>query len=54
MTNECNLVRVALEALLVLLYAWNSCPVPGTDISCSLMAVGHEFAFPIGFLTGMH
>ena len=33
MTNECNLVHVALEELLLLLYAWNSCSVPGTDIS---------------------
>jgi hypothetical protein len=54
MTNECNLVHVALESLLLLLYAWNSCPVPGTDISCSLVAVGRKFAFPINFSTGMH
>jgi hypothetical protein len=53
MTNECNMVRVALEALLLLLYAWNSYPIPGTDISCSLVAIGHEFAFFIDFLTGM-
>jgi hypothetical protein len=32
MTNECNSIRVALEAILLLIYAWNSCPVPGTDI----------------------
>jgi hypothetical protein len=50
MTNECNTVRVALEALLLLLlYAWNLCPVPGTDISRSLVAVGREFAFPIDY-----
>jgi hypothetical protein len=54
MTNKQNLVHVALESLLLLLYAWNSCPVPGTDISCSLVAVGQEFAFPIKFSTGMH
>jgi hypothetical protein len=29
MTHELNLVHVVLEALLLLLYAWNSCPVPG-------------------------
>jgi hypothetical protein len=49
MCNERDLVRV-----LLLLWAWNSCPVPGTDISCSLVAVGHEFAFPIDFLGGKH
>lgn len=46
--------RVALEAILLLLYAWNSCPVPGTDISRSLIAVGREFAFPIDYSTGKH
>ena len=51
MCSECDTVRVALESLslLLLLYAWNSCPVPGTDISCSLVAVGWEFAFPIDY-----
>jgi hypothetical protein len=54
MTKKSNLVRVALESLLLLLYAWNSCPIPGTDISCSLVAVAREFAFPINFSVGMH
>ncbi len=54
MTNECGMVRVALESLLLLLYAWNSCPVPGTDISRSLVAVGREFAFPIDYSSGKH
>jgi hypothetical protein len=54
MTNESNSVRVALEAILLLLYAWNSCPIPGTDISRSLVAVGHEFAFPINYSTNKH
>jgi hypothetical protein len=49
MTNEHGTVRVALESLLLLLYAWNSCLVPGTDISCSLVAVGQEFAFRIDY-----
>jgi hypothetical protein len=40
MCNERDTVRVALESLLFLLYAWNSCPVPRTDISRSLVAVG--------------
>jgi hypothetical protein len=43
-----------LESLLLLLYAWNSCPVPGTDISRSLVAVGCEFAFPIDYSSGKH
>ncbi len=54
MCNEQDSVRVALEAILLLLYAWNSCPVPGTDISCSLIAVGRDFAFPINFSSGKH
>jgi hypothetical protein len=54
MCNERDSVRVALEAILLLLYAWNSCPVPGTDISRSLIAVGREFAFPIDFSSGKH
>ena len=52
MTNKRNSIRVALEAILLLIYAWNSCPVPGTDISRSLVAVGCEFQFPIDFLSG--
>jgi hypothetical protein len=54
MCNERNSVRVALEAILLLLYAWNSCPVPGTGISCSHVAVGCKFAFPIDFSSGKH
>ncbi len=37
-----------------MLYAWNSCPVPGTDISHSLVPVGREFAFPINFSASKH
>ena len=54
MTNERDSVRVALKAILLLLYAWNSCPIPGTDISRSLVAVGCEFAFPINYSTNKH
>ena len=54
MSNERDTVRVALESLLLLLYAWNSCPVPGTNISCRLVAVGHKFAFLIDYSTGKH
>ena len=51
-TNERDSIRVALEAILLLIYAWNSCQVPGTDISRSLVAVGREFQFPIDFSSG--
>ena len=47
MTNERDSICIELEAILLLIYAWNSCPVPGTDISRSPIAVGREFAFPI-------
>jgi hypothetical protein len=52
MFNERDSIRIALEAILLLLYAWNSCPVSGTDISRSLVAVGREFAFPINYSSG--
>ena len=54
MCNEQDTVWVTLESLLLLLYAWNSCPVPGTNISCSLVAVGRKFAFPIDYSSGKH
>jgi hypothetical protein len=54
MCNECDSNCVALKAILLLIYAWNSCPVPGTDISRSMVAVGREFAFPIDFSAGKH
>jgi hypothetical protein len=54
MTNERRTVCVALESLLLLLYASNSCPVPGTDTSRSLVAVGQEFAFPINYSSNKH
>jgi hypothetical protein len=54
MTNERKSVHVALEATLLLLYAWNSCPITGTDISRSLVAAGPEFAFPINYPTNKH
>jgi hypothetical protein len=52
MTNERGSIQVALEAILLLIYAWNSCPIPGTDISRSLIAVGCKFAFPIDYSAG--
>jgi hypothetical protein len=43
MTNERDSVRVAMEAILLLLYAWNSDPIPGTDLSRCCVALGREF-----------
>ena len=54
MCNERDSVRIALEAILLLLYAWNSCPVPESDISRSLVAVCKEFVFPIDYSSGKH
>ena len=54
MSNERDSVRIAHEAILLLLYAWNLCPVPGTDISRSLVAVGREFLFLIDFSFSKH
>jgi hypothetical protein len=54
MCNERDTNRIALEGILLLIYAWNSCPVPGTDISRSMVALGREFAFPIDFSVGKH
>ena len=46
--------RVALEGILMSLYAWNSAPVIGTDISRSLWVTGREFNSPIDFSTEQH
>ncbi len=54
MVNKQDSPRIALKALLLLINAWNSCPVPGTDIPRSLVAVGRKFQFPIDFSSGKH
>jgi hypothetical protein len=54
MTNERDSTWVALEAIILLMYACNSCPVPGTDISQSMVAVSKELSFPIDFSTSKH
>jgi hypothetical protein len=54
MCNKRDSVWVALEAIFLLLYASNSCPFPGRDISRSLVAVGRKFAFPIDFSSRKH
>ena len=52
--NERGSNRVALEGILMALYAWNSAPIVGTDISRSLVVVGREFSFPIDFSADRH
>ena len=52
--NEHRNNRVALEGILVSLYAWNLAQVIGTDISRSLLVVGREFQFRIHFLSEQH
>ena len=52
--NERATNRVALEGILMALYAWNSAPVNGTDMSRSLLVVGREFQFPIDFSADEH
>ncbi len=54
MTNKQDSICVALKAILLLLCSWNSYPIPGTDISQSLVAIGCEFAFPIDYSTNKH
>ena len=47
--QERTSTKIGREGLLLLLYAWNSCPIPLTDISRSLLVTGREFQFPIDF-----
>jgi hypothetical protein len=54
MTNERDSVRVAMEAILLLLYAWNSTPIPGMDLSRYFVTLGREFQFPINFSANKH
>ena len=54
MCNERESIRIAPEAILLLLYAWNSCPVAGTDLSRSFVAMGRIFQFPIDFSDRKH
>jgi hypothetical protein len=50
MCNESDSIRVALEALLLLLCM----ELLSVDILHSLVAVGREFAFPIDFSSRLH
>ena len=52
--NERGTNKVALEGISMDLYAWNSTPVVGTDILCSLLVMGRKVQFPIDFSADMH
>ena len=52
--NERGTIKVSESGILLALYAWNSAPVVGTDISRSLVVVGREFHFPIDFSAEQH
>ena len=54
MTNKRGSVRVTLEVTLLLIYAWNSSSIPGINLSRSLVAIGHEFTFPVDFSAAKH
>jgi hypothetical protein len=47
--NDRETNRVFVGGTHMLTYAWNSCPVLGTDLSRSLLTVGREFHIPIDF-----
>jgi hypothetical protein len=49
--NDRDSNRVFVEGSETLTYAWNSCPVLGTDLSRSLLITGREFKFPIDFVS---
>jgi hypothetical protein len=54
MMNKGGLVWVAMEAILLLLHAWNSAPIPGTDLLRYFVTLGQEFQFPIDFSSKKH
>ncbi len=45
--NNRDTNKVFVEGAETLTYAWNSCPVVGTDLSRSLLTVGCAYHFPI-------
>ena len=46
-TQEQGTLAVSREAILLLIYAWNSCAVPLTNISRAMVVTGQDFSFPI-------
>ena len=47
--QEQESTQIGREGILLLIYGWNSCPIPMTDIYRSLVVCGREFTFPINF-----
>ena len=54
MANKQGTIRIAMEAILLLPYAWNSAPISGTNLSRCFVALGQEFQLPIDFSTNKH
>ncbi len=54
MYDKRGTIRIAMEAIILLLYVWNSGPIPGTDLSHCFVALGREFQFPNNFPTNKH
>jgi hypothetical protein len=54
MSTERGSIWVAMAAILLLLYTWNSAPIPGTDLSRCFVALGQKFQFPINFSSNKH
>ena len=48
-SEERGTTAVSREADLLLIYGWNSCPVPMTDIARSMIVCGRQWIFPIDF-----
>ncbi len=54
MSNKRGCVWIVMEAIVLLLYAWNSAPILGTDLSRCFVALGQEFQFPINSSANKH
>jgi hypothetical protein len=54
MSNKSGFIWIAIEAILLLLYAWNSAFILGTDLSHCYVAPCQEFLFPINFSANKH
>jgi hypothetical protein len=52
--NKQGAGRIAMEAILLLPYAWNSAPISGTNLSRCFVALGQEFQLLIDFSTNKH
>ena len=48
-TQEQGTHTISQEVILLLIYAWNSCSVPLTDVSCAIIVTGRDFSFSIDF-----